>query len=161
MPSDDGSGGAEGEDTRPGADKSHASGVGSETLAEIVANLRSDPHRDPVEAETSVYWTKDRERATVFTAVAPMARRLLLHPQARINWIEVVKPKGDHHTRSLTLTELRAEFDGQDVFGVSVTLPIGCILIKRSAREQSTGTAVVTKSVLQNDPRKDGGGADD
>lgn len=84
-----------------------------------------DPKLYPEEKETSIWFPKDQDRATVHTDEAGLTRRLLDHPESEPNRKRMTIRNGEIHS-----------FHG--------TIPVGCLKILSASRESRKHSRVVS-----------------
>lgn len=126
--------------------------LGDAPLATVLDRVEEDSGLTPGEKETSIGFAKPDDRARIFTAEAGLARRLLAHPASRVQTLNVLDEGGD---RASTSPE---DYDGQAIVGVTVTLPIGALLVKRHPRSTDQHAAIGSKQVFDS---VEGRGGDD
>jgi hypothetical protein len=103
--------------------------------------VREDPDLTPQEKETTIRFAKDEEHATVYTAEAGLTRRLLAHPNADVEEVNVLE---DGATRNVD----PAEVSGRDIVGVRASVPVGALKVRVSARSAPGHAEVVSEEVL-------------
>lgn len=111
----------------------------------------------PSEKETIIRFNKDEDIAHVYTEYATGVRRLLLHPEFDPTEFRVCGPDGNHPPLGKSVKPV--EYSGGIVTGVRGTIPIGCLLVRQASRTTSIRSNFVPPGVLDNDPRKRGGGS--
>ncbi|MBB6647976.1 hypothetical protein [Halobellus ruber] len=115
--------------------------MSAEAATEDLGGLvREHPDLTPAEKETTVRFAKDQDRATVFTAEAGVGRRLLAHPRADVQDVNVLEDGG---TRPVAPSEV----SGRDIVGVRVSIPVGALKVALSARSASGHAEVVSERV--------------
>ncbi|MFD1687596.1 hypothetical protein [Halobellus litoreus] len=113
----------------------------STASAELRGLVREDPSLTPQEKETTIRFAKDEEHATVYTAEAGLARRLLAHPDADVRDVNVLEDDG-------TRTVAPGEVLGRDIVGLRANVPVGALKVRVSARSTTGHAEVVSEEVL-------------
>jgi len=103
--------------------------------------VREDPDLTPQEKETTIRFAKDEEHATVYTAEAGLTRRLLAHPNAEVEELNVLE---DGATRNVAPSEV----SGREIVGVRASVPVGALKIRVSSRSAPGHAEVVSEEVL-------------
>lgn len=109
-----------------------------EALAERVG---TDLSRDEQESGLSYFSDDDRFRA--FSYSPPIARKLLLHEHARVEWVYTTED-GEPTGRVENLSEISLAEEGVGIEGVCVELPLGTLSIKGSPRQRDAPSGVVS-----------------
>lgn len=113
--------------------------------------VADDPELTPAEKETVVRFSRDEDRAAIYTAEAGLGRRLLKHPHADTEGVTVA----DGSSRREVPVE---DLDGdEEVVGVRAAAPVGLLQIKGSPRRSGGHADIVTDRVLDADAIADGG----
>jgi len=128
------------------------------TRAQLVENWeREDPRLAPEEKETTIRFAKDEDRAVVHTDEAAIGRRILAHPESRVEEVAVLDG-GSERVRRLSVEELP---DDPEPVGLRASLPVGALSVRSSARKSRQHSLVVSKRVLDElpepEPVTDGG----
>lgn len=121
---------------------------------EVLARVREDRELAPIEKETTLRFAKRDKHASVYTAEAGLARRLLAHPHAEIKSVTVAD--GDAR-RDVPL----GSTDGADIVGVRASVDVGVLSIRSTPRQSRQHAAIVSERVLERlrDTATDGGRA--
>jgi len=111
-----------------------------ERLVEVVAE---DRRLEPVEKETLFRFDKTEDRISVYTEEGGLMRRLLQHPEFRLESLRVVTEEswGEHVDPD--------DFDEGSITGVDGWVPIGVLSLKTSSRSISQHAAIVPDRVLR------------
>lgn len=102
--------------------------------------VREDPDLIPLEKETSINFTKDEDRAQVFTAERGLTRRFLTHDLFDTDAVLLKDGSTVDSVDSLHRNE-------DTIVGVRGTIPIGCLKVKATARADKSGHARVVSDV--------------
>lgn len=102
-------------------------------------DIRDDPNLTPKEKETTIHFSRDSDRATIFTAEGGITRRLLGHPEFEVNHLVT-----ERRCKVENLQQLQAD-DGA-VVGVRGTIPVGALKVSARPRSASGHAAVVSRS---------------
>jgi len=113
----------------------------SATNADVADLVREHPDLTPAEKETTIRFAKGDDRATVYTAEAGLTRRLLAHPNAEVEDVNVLENGG---TRPVDLSEV----SGRDIVGVRASVPVGALKVRVSSRSAPGHAEVVSEEVL-------------
>jgi hypothetical protein len=124
-----------GSDTRKHADTDEFDVEGA------LANVVEDSDLTPVEKETTITFSKDRDTARVFTAEGGLMRRFLAHPDASTLTLTVV----DGDARPAVAPE---QYAGEEIVGVEAALPVGALNVRREPRKSTQHAKIVTKRVF-------------
>lgn len=111
--------------------------------SELVDAVREDSSLEPVEKETTIYFSKVDDRASVYTEEAGLTRRLLSHPHFDIDSLRV------NTDGAMGVHIGPNDFSGGSVTGVDGTLPIESLVFQTSLRETPQHSAVVPEGVLR------------
>ena len=90
-----------------------------------------NPDLYPEEKETSIWFSKDGERATVHSDEGGIIRRLLSHPEA------------EPDTMSMETGE------NGEIYSFYGTIPVGCLSVAMNPRSNDGHAEVVTAGVLR------------
>ena len=104
-------------------------------IDELVNNVREDPVLEPEEKEFIVRGTKADDEMQVYTEIASLMRRLLTHPEFRLQDVR------DLNGRRLS----PEEYTGETVTGVRGRIPVGCLKVGASSRSTSRHADVVSR----------------
>jgi hypothetical protein len=115
--------------------------LGSYSLKDALDRVGEDGHT-PAEKETSAWFAKPDDHARIFTAEAGIARRLLAHPGSRPQTLNVLDAAGDRASIP------PADYDGETIVGVVVTVPVGTLSVKSEPRTTDQHAAIVSPRVL-------------
>jgi len=135
-------------------------------IAELLDAIKTDPHRSLEERETGISWAADMDTARVYSSQPAIMRRIAMHPESRIRWVEQPTPDFER-VRVTGTSEPQQRFDGQPVYSLSASLPVACVTVKARPRGDSGHSRVVSDGVFAHDPRKgprkdkDGGVSED
>jgi hypothetical protein len=112
-------------------------------LEEITEHVKTDPELSSEEKEMSIGFSKQSEKATLFTAIASQVRRALTHTDVNVTELYVYNETDE--TRLRTTTE---EFDGEGiVVGLKAKLPIESLKVKSNPRgTRSFGQIISSQS---------------
>ena len=117
-----------------------ASNAGSVNLGQLVDNVREDPALKPEEKEYTIIGTKAEDEVQVYSEVAGMMRRLLVHPEFTL--LDV---------RDLEGNRLKpGEYNGETITGIRGRMPVGCLKLRGSSRSTSNPAAIITWRSGQN-----------
>lgn len=117
-------------------------------LEAVLENVREAPDLTPDEKETSIGFTKPDDTARVYTAEAGLMRRFIAHPESTVRALIV-------HTGKSTRERVTLDrYEGRDVTGVILDIPVGALQVKSASRKSDSHAAIVSQRVL-----KDVGGA--
>lgn len=111
-------------------------------LQAALDNVREDTDLQPVEKETTIRFAKDTDTIRVFTAEKGLMRRFLAHPASSIHTLTV----RDGDARPALPPSL---YDGEEIVGLDVTLPIGALLFRRDPRQSGQHAEIVTERVFE------------
>jgi len=128
-------------------------------LAELLDAIKTDPNRSLEERETSITWAGDENSARVYSSQPAIMRRIAMHPESQVRWVEETNPNFEDGRVTDTF-EPQQGFDGQAVYSLSVSLPVACVTVKRRPRGDSGHSRVVSDGVFNHDPRKNKDGGD-
>lgn len=105
------------------------------------------------ERETTLRFAEREPTAQFYTAERGLMNRILAHPAAAVDHVNVLDEPGSTHAEPLPL----AEYDGGPVVGVEATLPVGLLKIQKTPRSTTEHATIISKTVLET-TRPDGGG---
>lgn len=111
--------------------------------SELVDAVKEDSTLEPVEKETTIYFSKVDDRASIYTEEAGLIRRLLCHPHTSIDSLRV------NTDDAMGVHVAPNDFSGGSVTGVDGTLPIESLVFQTSLRETAQHSAVVPEGVLR------------
>lgn len=115
----------------------------SQNHSELIGAVAEDRKLGPDEKETLLRFAKSEDRVWVYTEERGLMRRLLQHPEFRLeslrvvteeSWVEHVDPD---------------DFNGGSITGVDGWVPIGVLSLKTSSRSTSQHAAIVPDRVLR------------
>lgn len=125
---------------------------------ELLNAIESDPRRKSFEKESRVLWSPQTDYANFYTADPGLMRRLVLHPEFSVRWFEATQSNdAPRQTYTVASSDAVDRWDGEPVYSLEGSLPVGVLTVKQSPRKQSGHAEIITQRVLDNDPRKDGG----
>lgn len=109
----------------------------------LVEAVAEDRRLGPEEKETLLHFVKTEDRVWVYTEERGLMRRLLQHPEFRLESLRVVTEDswGNHVDPD--------DFDGGSITGVDGWLPIGVLSLKTTSRTTSQHAAIVPDRVLR------------
>lgn len=122
---------------------------------QLVSAIAEDPHRRPIEKETSLYWSRDADTIEVHTAESALMRRFVRHPLFTLDWVEI--STGERATNAIGVDELPSDLGRRSVYSINGTLPITVLTVSGQARNSTHHAKVVSPSALVD---LDNGGAD-
>ena len=109
----------------------------------LVEAVAEDRRLGSEEKETLLRFVKTEDRVWVYTEEKGLMRRLLQHPEFRLESLRVVTEDswGEHIDPD--------DFDGSSITGVDGWLPIGVLSLKTASRTTSQHAAIVPDRVLR------------
>lgn len=114
-----------------------------ETNRRFVGAVAEDKTLCPEEKQTTFQFTKSEDSISVYTEERGLMRRLLQHPEFKLESLRVVTEDswGDHVNPD--------NFEGGSITGVEGLVPIGALSLKTSSRKTSQHSAIVSARVLR------------
>jgi hypothetical protein len=115
----------------------------SQNRSELIGAVAEDRRLEPVEKETLFRFDKTEDRVSVYTEEGGLMRRLLQHPEFRLDSLRVVTEEswGERVDPD--------DFNGGSITGVEGWVPIGVLSLKTSSRSTSQHAAIVPDRVLR------------
>lgn len=111
--------------------------------SELVQAVEEDATLCPAEKETAIFFSKDDDRASVYTEEAGLIRRLLHHPRVEVETLRV--NGGESLGRKVALSD----YEEGSITGVEGSIPITILVLQTSPRATSQHSAVVPEGVLR------------
>jgi hypothetical protein len=111
----------------------------------LLEAVREDPDLLPVEKETTLRFAKQDDLASVYSAEAGLARRLLAHPHVRVDGVTV----GEGAARRDVPPD---EYTEGPIHGVRARVPAACLKIRASLRATTQHAPIISKTVLAEVP---------
>ena len=105
-------------------------------IDELVNNVREDPALKPEEKECIIRSTKADDEAQVYTGIGSVMRRLLTHPEFRL---QDLRDLNGHRLSP-------EEYTGETVTGVWGRIPVGCRKVRASSRSTSHHADIVSRA---------------
>lgn len=115
-------------------------------------HLKVDTTLSPAERETTLRFAEAGDTAHFYTTERGLMNRILAHPVATVEHLNVLAEPGARAAEPVPL----GEYDDGLVAGVEATLPVGLLKIQRRARSTTAHADVVSEAVLEA-ARTDGG----
>lgn len=107
---------------------------------EATNHVSTDPSLTSGEKEMSIGFSKDDDKATIFTAIASQVRRCLTHTDVDVSEIYLYNEDDETHSRS-TLEE----FEGEDIIvGVRGKVPIESLKVRSNPRSQRSFANIIS-----------------
>ena len=107
-------------------------------LERELPTVREDPDLIPLEKETSINFTKDEDRAQVFTAERGLTRRFLAHDLFDTDALLLKDGSRSDYLQDVDTSDT--------VVGVRGTIPIGCLKVQASARSADGHAPIVSNA---------------
>lgn len=112
------------------------------TPREVVDAVREDSRLNPGEKETTFRFSKIEDVVEVFTDEAGLLRRLLVHPESEVDFLNVLDGDERH-----TIEDVR-DYSGGDVVSGALEVPVGVLQVKLNPRSDRAHSSIVTDRVL-------------
>lgn len=125
--------------------------VSESRLSRLLDNIKTDPDLQPVERQVAFVSDGDSDVFHFDVEEPTLMRHAILHPEAKVHEIRVTD--ADRFGARMSPEEYR---EGA-VTGVKGEIPVGCVKVSASSRSTPAWSRVFASSVLENDPRRDGG----
>jgi len=107
----------------------------------IAEHCKTDPRSQKQEQEFSINFTKDQEKASVYTTISSQCKRLLNHTDVEITNISTFDSESDTY-KDMTPDEFQD--DGRIVWGVRGKVPIESLKIQATPRGTRSYAAVIS-----------------
>jgi len=110
-------------------------------ISEALDYVKSAPNSEAEEKEMSISFTKACEKASVYTSIASMTKRLLKHTDADVQYVFI------HNTDDGSwYEEPLSEFDGENeiIFGCKAKVPIESLKIQKNPRSARSYAQIIS-----------------
>lgn len=131
----------------------------------LLDTIEADPNRMSFEKENSILWNSATNVAQVGITDPGLMRRFVLHHHFRLRHITVVTDDSSKMERTMDAEEFRecvtTTNEGptiESVYSVNGLNPLALLTVGMEPRKSTGHADVVSQNVLENDPRKVGGG---